>query len=401
MSVYIQNIECQVPETFYPQSVLMEKLKSWLNGSKRTNRYIERIFKESGIDKRHSVVTDLDAFYRHGEQFDGEVPTTKNRNDFFVTAGKQMFVSLAREAIDRCEHTDYSDITHLVVISCTGFFNPGPDYEIVRELGLNSHVQRYNIGFMGCHGAFPGLRLAHAICRSDPNATVLVVAVELCTLHAQHKEDLDSILGCAIFADGGASLIVSSKTPQDKSAVLRMEQFESALIPDSEGDMAWLIGNSGFEMVLSQYVPRIIESNIYEIVAPILERRGVAAADVVHWAVHPGGKSILDKIESSLHLPGRLEASRSILRRYGNMSSATVLFVLKEVLQQPSHKDAESVLCMAFGPGLTVEVGFLSKIATAQHISNKPQGADLLPEQQTQVLPAQIGSTAKKIQPTV
>jgi predicted naringenin-chalcone synthase len=362
MSVYIQNIQCQVPHTSYPQAFLMDKLKQRLKGSKRTNRLIDRIYKESGIDKRHSVITDLDAFYSNSHK--NIIPTTKCRNDLFTKAGRQMFIELGQKAIDGCDNVSYSEITHLIVVSCTGFFNPGPDYEIINALGLNKTVQRYNIGFMGCYGAFPALRLAYAICQADPNAAVLIVAVELCTLHAQLKEDLDSILGTAIFADGGAAVIVSAKSPLPGQKIFQMEHFESTIIADSEADMAWIIGDTGFEMVLSQYVPKIIESNIGEIIMPILNRQGMAITDIDHWAVHPGGKAILDKIESALELGDRLEASRFILRQYGNMSSATILFVLNEILRRRSSHLNGSVVSMAFGPGLTVEVGFLKKQAT-------------------------------------
>jgi len=388
MSVYIQNIECQVPDNSYSQAFLMDKLKGRLKGSKRTNRLIDRIYKESGIDKRHSVIADLDAFYGTSNGEARTTPTTKCRNDLFTKAGRQMFIDLGQKVVERCDNVLYSDITHLIVVSCTGFFNPGPDYEIINALGLDKTVQRYSIGFMGCYGAFPALRLAQAICQSDQNATVLIVAVELCTLHAQLKEDLDSILGSAIFADGGAAVVVSTKPPLVGQPVLEMEHFESTLIPDSEADMAWIIGNSGFEMVLSQYVPKIIESNISEIIEPILNKQGMTISDIDHWAIHPGGKAILDKIESALNLGNRLEAPRSVLRQYGNMSSATILFVLKEILQRRSNGISESVLSMAFGPGLTVEVGFLRK-QTAKLTQEKgfePNRDDLLSEQDIELV---------------
>jgi predicted naringenin-chalcone synthase len=229
-------------------------------------------------------------------------------------------------------------------------------------LNLSRSVQRYNIGFMGCYAAFPALRLAHAICRSDPDAAVLIIVLELCTLHAQLKQDLDSIRGGALFADGGAGVVVSSKDPGPDRQVFELNHFESALIPDSEDKMAWIVGDSGFEMVLSQYIPKIIESNIRAILEPILRRQGIDLTDIDHWAVHPGGKAILDKIETSIDLQNRLEESRSVLQRYGNMSSATILFVLRQILQKPTQNARELVLSMAFGPGLTVEVGLLSKV---------------------------------------
>ncbi|MHC4168421.1 MAG: type III polyketide synthase [Planctomycetota bacterium] len=360
MSVYIQSIACQVPETSYSQSFIQQRMKRRIGHSRRASLYIDGIYKDSGIDKRHSVIADPDSFFKPSGNGHVTVPTTKQRNDLFAEFARKMFVDLAEKVIAGCENADFDKITHVVTVSCTGFFNPGPDYEIVKQVGLSKDVQRFNLGFMGCYGAFPALRLASTICRADPGATVLIVAVELCTLHAQLAEDLDSILGGALFADGGAAVIVSAATPRPGQSTLALEGFTSTVIPDSEGDMAWTIGDTGFEMVLSQYIPKIIERNISEIVLPLLDERGVCVSDIRHWAVHPGGKSILDKIEASLGIENRLEESRSVLRRFGNMSSATVLFVLKEILSKPSGKSPEPVLAMAFGPGLTAEMGFMS-----------------------------------------
>lgn len=363
MSVYIHNVECQVPETYYSQSLVEQKMRGWLGGSRRAGRYIESIYKDSGIDKRHSVIADPDSFFKPSGNGRVTTPTTKQRNDIFAESARKMFVELGDKAVCGCENADFGDITHVVTVSCTGFFNPGPDYEIVKQLGLSRDVQRFNLGFMGCYGAFPALRLARTICRAERGATVLIVAVELCSLHAQLGEDLDSILGGAIFADGGASAVISAGEPVPGQAAFELDDFTATVIPDSEGDMAWTIGDTGFEMVLSQHVPKIIECNIGQVVLPWLNERGVSISDVQHWAVHPGGKSILDKIETSLGIENQLEESRSVLRRFGNMSSAAVLFVLKDILARPNAKSREPVLAMAFGPGLTAELGLMSKRA--------------------------------------
>ena len=337
-------------------------MKGWLKGSRRLNRYIESLYQHSSIYKRHSVIDDMDAFFKGlaGGKVSG--PTTKVRNDLFASVSRKMCVDLARKVVDDCHNIDFDEITHLITVSCTGFFNPGPDYEIISELHLNKSIRRYNIGFMGCYAAFSAMCLAHTVCLADPGANVLIVALEFCTVHAQLKQDLDSIRSGAIFADGGAAMIVSTKPPTPKTKVFELEHFESALIPDTKDDMAWTIGDRGFEMMLSQNVPKIIGSNIVPVLKPILDRRGMSISDIDHWAVHPGGKSILDKIESSLGLENRLQDSRSVLKQYGNMSSATILFVLKRILQKPSESTDESILAMAFGPGLTVEVAFLNKV---------------------------------------
>lgn len=362
MCVFIQNIACRTPENCYSQQSIKERIKRLLKASARTNRYIDSIYENSEIDQRYSCISNPDDFFRVCDNGGIDIPATKQRNDLFTTAARKLFVDVARETIERCPNADFSDITHLVTVSCTGFFNPGPDYAIIEELHLNKNVQRYNIGFMGCHAAFPALRLARQICLAEPGATVLVAVVELCTLHLQLKEDLDSLLGGAIFADGAAGVIVSSKKPAPGQNVFELKYFESTLIPDSREQMAWTIGDTGFEMVLSQYIPKVIQSNIRGIVEPILNGQGLSIADVDHWAIHPGGKAILDRIEESLGIQGRCAPSREVLRQYGNMSSATVLFVLKHILENSNANGDNSVFAMAFGPGLTVETELLELV---------------------------------------
>jgi len=371
MAVYIHNIECQVPRPHYSQSVIKNRMKRWLAGDERIDRIVDCIYDNSSIEKRHTVISEPDAFFRKVGTGGVEVPTTKYRNDRFAEEAAKMSVDLAGRAIGGCDHLDASRITDLITVSCTGFFNPGFDFEIVKQLNLRSSVRRYNIGFMGCYAAFPALRLARTICLAEPGAVVLVVAIELCTLHVQLTHDLDSIQGAALFGDGGAAVAVSSEPGGPEKDLLELEHFECTVIPRSEGDMAWTIGDKGFEMVLSKYIPRIIESNIGEIVIPLLARRGMEVSDIDHWAIHPGGKAILDRIESSLGLRGRLSESRGVLREFGNMSSPTVLFVLKRILEKPGKRGGESVFCMAFGPGLTVEMGFLKKVCAAK----KPTGS--------------------------
>ena len=362
MSVYIHNIETMVPETSYPQSFVREKVKKWLDRPEKINRYIDIYYNRSQIQKRHSVITDLDAFYGVCEDKTSSRPTTKMRNDVFTLEAKRFYTDLARNVIAAATHIERNDITHIVTVSCTGFFNPGPDFEIVKSLDLNKTVKRYNIGFMGCYAAFPGLRLAYDICRADTNAVVLVVAVELCTLHAQLNQDLDSIRSEALFADGGAAVLVSSNRSLGDNNVFELMQFQSSIIPDSEDKMAWTIGDNGFEMVLSQYIPTIIGANIKDILEPVFSAYNLTLSDIDHWAVHPGGKAIVDKIDASLGLKNRLNESRSVLKQYGNMSSATVLFVLKEILNKPFNGNKESVMSMAFGPGLTVETAYMNKL---------------------------------------
>ncbi len=329
---------------------------------RKLERLTARVYRQSGIDKRHSVIRDFSQGGTENVFFEADGTfkhlSTKTRNDLYTEEATRLFVCAAKRALARSEF-EPAAVTHVVTVSCTGFFAPGPDYRIVRDLGLSDATERYHVGFMGCYAAFPALRMAQAFCEADADAVVLVVSVELCTLHLRPPTDVDSIIATSVFADGGAAAVVSARTPV--GAALQLEHLASTLTPTGEQDMAWTIGDEGFNMVLSTYVPQILEANMKGVVEPFLGAAGVGPADVAHWAVHPGGRAILDKVESALELaPERLSASRRVLNDYGNMSSATVLFVLKEVLAEASA--GERVYATAFGPGLTVESGLFSVV---------------------------------------
>jgi predicted naringenin-chalcone synthase len=294
-------------------------------------------------------------------------PSTKARNDLFATDATKHFIDAAQAAVTKCAGIDPLDITHLITVSCTGFFNPGPDYKIVRALGLNPAVQRYHLGFMGCYAAFPALRAAKSFCEADPEAVVLVVCAELCSLHVRTSNDPDAIMGSALFADGAAAAVVTAREVPESTALLQLDHFETVLTPVGEDSMAWNIGDEGFEMVLGNYVPHIIDDHIVGALEPLLARdaslTGLPYRDITHWAIHPGGRSILDKVQSRLELTDeQLVPARETLRNFGNMSSATVLFVLKHILDLPPLDGDERICSMAFGPGLTVETGLFTKV---------------------------------------
>ncbi|MFC6667651.1 type III polyketide synthase [Deinococcus radiopugnans] len=251
----------------------------------------------------------------------------------------------------------------------------------MRALGLGGDVGRYHVGFMGCYAAFPALKMAKAFCQADPDAAVLVVSAELCTLHMRAAADPDTIIAASVFADGCAAALVSARSPAAGQRALTMDHFETTLTPPGvgEAEMAWTIGDQGYEMVLSSYVPSIIESHIQGALSPLLDHEPALAdarhAGVEHWAIHPGGRSILDKVQGSLGLSdAQMVPSREVLRQYGNMSSATILFILKELLD--TVPAGERVCAMAFGPGLTVEMGLLSgAVGTEQTVveTSQPQ----------------------------
>jgi len=364
MSVWIQHIETLTPGLAYSQEYASSKMQSWTE-DERLKRMIRVLYQKSGIERRHSVISSFDEnlpgdFFPMGADGRRREPSTAERNALYARESQPLAVNLARAAIANCPGIALGDITHVVTVSCTGFCNPGIDYHIINDLGLPAATQRYHLGFMGCYAAFPALRMAKQFCQADPQAVVLVVCLELCTLHLQLGGGEDSMLANSLFSDGAAAAIVSGRTPQPGQSRYRLGEFHSTLIPSGKEDMAWTIGDLGFDIALSSYVPKIIGANIREALEPVLASRQFALEDVGTWAVHPGGKAIVDKVAESLGLtPEQVAPSRQVLQQYGNMSSATVLFVLEKILAQADGPVREEVCAMAFGPGLTVEMGLL------------------------------------------
>ncbi|WP_255454129.1 MULTISPECIES: type III polyketide synthase [unclassified Cryobacterium] len=425
MSVTLRALQTVVPSTVLIQEQVRDVFAAQPGLSRLGKRLVTASFNLSGIERRHTVIEELtlDSEKPDPQFFDAAtqtllVPSTRVRNELYITEATKLFVEAGRRALAACPGIEAADVTHVVTVSCTGFYAPGPDYMLVRELGLKPTTQRYHLGFMGCYASMPALRTAKQFVEADPNAVVLVVSAELCSLHLRTSDDPDTIVASSLFSDGAAAGIVSSRAPAPGENALSLDLFETVITPVGEGDMAWKIGDEGFEMVLSSYVPHIIDEHIEGALAPLFAKDpGLAAAvaalgetmpieefasevaelaevaevasggsvatltasavvvaaaeaaraplstAIAHWAIHPGGRSILDKTEAKLGLSeAQLVPSRETLRSYGNMSSATILFVLKAILDAPDTADGERLCAMAFGPGLTVESGLMTVV---------------------------------------
>ena len=364
MAIYINDIATAVPPTFEEQQSLREIMKEGVSDDRRTQAILHRVYTQSGIKKRHLIRNDYrnddpDSFFKRAmRKYDS--PTTEERNEIYQKEATKLFIEVADKLLAQNPDLDKHSITHVITVSCTGFFAPGPDFEIVRHLGLKTSTQRFHIGFMGCYAVFPALKLAKSICEADSEATVLVLSCELCTLHFQAKDTIDSLLADSVFGDGASGALVSTKKGKGKG--YRMDTFASALAYEGEQDMAWTIGNNGFNMVLSSYVPDIISANLPEVIQPIFDEMGINKEDIHTWAVHPGGRAIVDKTEESMGLSEcQVKPSRDALAEYGNMSSATILFVLDNVRNTEIPPEAK-VLPIAFGPGLTIETGIFTVV---------------------------------------
>jgi predicted naringenin-chalcone synthase len=359
--VALLGVATAVPETSYTQQFALDFLLSLPAFDESQKRFLTRIYRNTGIEKRHSVVRDYAAepgareLYPPGEDFRPE-PGLAARNRIFIREAARLSELAASRLLDSLPDIDRSSITHLITVSCTGFSAPGFDLHLVNALGLAPGTHRLHIGFMGCFAGFPALKTANDICRGNPQARVLIVAVELCTLHFQQRPDPDFMVANSLFADGAAAILVGRSTPGPARRLV-LEQFASTVIPESVGDMAWEIGPLAFDMKLSRYVPRLVAGNISAILQDLLQQAGYGREDVDIWAIHPGGRAILDRSAESLGIEtSALHHSYEVLRDYGNMSSVTIFFVLKLILERES---SGLVCAAAFGPGLTVETGLL------------------------------------------
>ncbi|MRG59118.1 type III polyketide synthase [Agromyces sp. CFH 90414] len=379
MTIALRGLSTAVPPTVLVQHEARDVFAGQPGLTRLAQRLVTTAFSVSGIETRRTVVDELTTAPRADagdpvfyDQASGELlmPGTKVRNERYAEHAAALYLEAGGAALDATPGIEASDVTHVITVSCTGFYAPGPDFQLARDLGLPAGVQRYHLGFMGCYASLPALRLARQLCEADASAVVLVVSVELCTLHLRTSNDPDTIVATSLFADGAGAGIVTARPLEPGERAFDLDRFSTRITPNGEGDMAWRIGDHGFEMVLSNAVPSIIGEHITGALEPLFEGEPTlaealandAAGDAIeHWAIHPGGRSILDKVEARLGLgETQLDPARETLREFGNMSSATVLFVLRRILDDPAAADGDLVAAMAFGPGLTVETALLT-----------------------------------------
>ena len=353
---YIVTIETAVPRFCHEQK---EITSFFVHSSKdeSTKRKLEYISKKSGINTRYSIINDFSSKENNTVLFhktnDSErISSLTQRMELY----KENALPLALEAIHKIKNIENHKkaITHIITVSCTGLFAPGLDIELIEQLNLKPNIQRSSVNFMGCNAAILALKNADAICKSTPNALVLIVCVELCTIHFQNNSTDDFILSNTLFGDGAAAVLVSSNPDEEAdSKNIQITSFDSLIISKGKNDMAWRLSETGFIMNLTSYVSELINGNIKEFLKDI----SLDKTTVDHWAIHPGGKKIVDSFAEALNLTtSQLQSAYDVLENYGNMSSPTILFVLKQVIERNVNaQKGETIFAAAFGPGLSIE----------------------------------------------
>jgi predicted naringenin-chalcone synthase len=321
------------------------------------------LYRQTGIRTRHlafaeAVVQDVlrgtrtsgSVFLPREEPADAG-PTTAQRMEHYIREAGPLALRAAQQALGE-SGVSPRRLTHLVTVSCSGFSAPGVDVELIKGLGLAPTVERTHVGFMGCHGALNGLRVARALTSAFPGARVLLCAVELCGVHYHYGWNPKKMVSNALFADGAAAL-VGVPAQEAPAEAWQAAASGSCLFADSEYAMTWNIGDHGFEMTLSTRVPGLIARHLRPWLGEWLAQQGLQRDQVAAWAVHPGGPRILSAVEEALGLgPEALAASREVLAECGNMSSPTVLFILDRLRHAAA---ARPCVALGFGPGLTAE----------------------------------------------
>jgi predicted naringenin-chalcone synthase len=365
---YITSVGTAVPRFAIEQERIADFMCALFGLAGDAEARLRKLYRQTEIRRRHSVIADY-GMPPGGYEF---YPNTVNLEPFpGVGARMQAYrlhaPPLAEQAVYDClaalqaggAHVERHEITDIITVSCTGMYAPGIDIDLVHALGLPLSTRRYCINFMGCYAAFNGLKMADALVKADPRAKVLVVCVELCTLHFQKSLLPDHVLSNALFADGAAAALVEAEARPGRTN-LEMRRFSADLCPNGKNEMTWEIDAGGFNMTLSKYVADLLQGGLGSLTDALFQNFDVTRDEIAYWAIHPGGPKILDACRRELRLrEADLAVSRRVLAEYGNMSSPTVLFVLKELLTSAQRQSGAHVAAMAFGPGLTMESALL------------------------------------------
>ena len=351
MSLTILGIGTATPGLPVDQEEAAELAKIFCCSNEEQERQLSVIYKKTQIQRRNSVLS-RDSF---STATAAKGPTTRERMEWYRQEALPLALKASREALT-LSGVEPQEITDLVTVSCTGFSAPGVDTGLIKSLHLHASVGRTHIGFMGCHGALNGLRVASALAQARPGSRVLLSAVELCSLHFYYGWDPEKIVANGLFADGAAALVMGS-TELKKQKGWQLKANGAYLFPDSEEMMAWKIGDHGFEMELSAALPGFISNKLRPWLEAWLGEQGLRIEEVASWAIHPGGPRVLGAVQESLNLSdAALRPSREILAEFGNMSSPTVLFILDRLQKE---KVPSPCVALGFGPGLAAEAALI------------------------------------------
>lgn len=359
----IVSIGTAVPDYLTSQDTILDFMHKEYQDS-TASRKLNILFHQSAIESRHSVVPDFsNTDERSLFPLSRELPDVVDRMDVYRKQSLPLALKAVDDAFDRLHSTvgDFG-ITHLITVTCTGIYAPGLDIELLQELNLPRDTFRTALNFLGCNAVFPALKIADSIVKSHKDAKVLIVSVELCTLHFRPKNNSDNLLSNTIFGDGAAALVMVSEAMAEDNHLkgFSIKGFLPVLLNRGKGLMGWNITSVNFEMILDSGVAEFLGEELEMLMEAVSEKLQLSSETIHHWAVHPGGKKILDTVQRGLQLKNNeLKYSYDVLRHYGNMSSTTILFVLNELFKSNPHS-GETIFAMGFGPGISIETASMT-----------------------------------------
>jgi len=339
----------------------MEKI---YNLDEDRKKKLQLFYRFSGIENRYSVLpgpehnVDGHSFYPSVEK-KLSFPDLETRMAIYHEHAAPLSILAINKCIDG--YIKKEEITHLITVSCTGMSAPGLDLEIMETMELPAYTVRTSVNFMGCYAAVHALKLADAFCQKDKKANVVIVCTELCSLHLQQQPTMDNFAAGLLFADGCAAALVT--TDNNAFDGFTIKKFYSEVAFKGKKDMGWALSSSGFLMTLSSYIPALIEEDFSSLLNNALRNSGYKKNEITEWCIHPGGKKILSAISNSINIPDEdLQHSYEVLRNYGNMSSPSILFVLKSIIDEikTTNKKNNKIFGAAFGPGITMETFVLT-----------------------------------------
>lgn len=371
MPLEIVSLQTALPPNRVSQTDALKVAEILLEPQGKELEWLRAVYTGCNIGHRHFSVdpqvvvdvlerTDVSGspfLPREGKPFG---PTTSERMEAYETFAGPLATEAVRGALSRTDISPES-LRHLITVSCTGFFAPGLDNVLIREIPLSKSIERTHVGFMGCHGALNGLRASHGLALLSPGEPVLMVAAELCSLHNHYQWNREKLVANALFGDGAAALVaryIPEGSADSQPGTLRLKASASCIIPNTTDLMSWNIGDHGFHMTLSPRIPALVRRELVPWLSAWLETQGLTLADVQGWAVHPGGPRILDAVEETLGLgDGGLVDSREILASVGNISSPTILFILDRMMKRGQKTP---IVALGFGPGIAIEAALFT-----------------------------------------
>jgi alpha-pyrone synthase len=361
--VYLNAIGTAVPEYKISQEEQLDFIeKNYPVKEPDRLKKIKNIYRNSGIKFRYSVIPDFiepqykSLFFDSGNLYE---PAISKRMKTYEASAIKLLGMAARDCFSKLKNFNKKIITHVITFSCTGLYAPGPDIQLVEDLDLVNHVERTCINFMGCYAAINALKSAYHIVRSVPDAVVLIAGVEICSIHHQQDDNNEQLVANAIFGDGASAAIISG---EKTSSGFVVQKFHNSISFQGAESMTWKISDFGYNLRLSAYVPVLIKNGINQLLNDIVEKCNIGFKDIKHYAIHPGGVSILKAFGKATGVSAaNLNDSYQVLSDYGNMSSVTILFVLKKIMEK-RPKGGQPVLACAFGPGLTMESMILKTV---------------------------------------